>query len=498
MARSAASTDELHAIGVWRRRVGGALFVGGCVDGFAVLAVGAAATLLALRLFGFGVEPHPLWGAALVLPLAQGALRARRGLPTQAQAALQIDRRLGLDSHLVTGTEVDASAWRSQWAPRLAGLEAALPRLKVTRLLVRALPAAALLATVLLLPPPSRAPARGVVASSAVTDALERFEEKLGKLEEEKALLPEVREELRDRLQALQERVARADPVPWSEVDNLHEKLEREQGKTAASLAKTRATAASLAARGGQGEDGRPDREQAARMLEAAREAGLTETLSPELSQAVESAEGPDEAVDAGLLPDDAETLQALAEALGATAGERLAQLATSGVISAEDVAELEKLLASDPQASPFSDAERACALCRGAAHKRDACPSCQGTGKEAGRGAKRGEGKPGSGGIQRGRADADLEHTGATEGDSEGLAPQRLPAGAKAPQPSVRLGVSRGEPTTSPIRDEGSGGAGGAGGEGYGAATWHRRLAPHVRDVVRGFFRDAPGDAGR
>jgi|GEM_PF-6126457 len=74
-------------------------------------------------------------------------------------------------------------------------------------------------------------------------------------------------------------------------------------------------------------------------------------------------------------------------------------------------------------------------------------------------------------------------------------MAPQRLPPGAKAPQPSVRLGVSRGEPTANPIRD---GNAGGAGAEGPGAATWHRRLAPHVRDVVRGFFRDASGGAGR
>ena len=109
------------------------------------------------------------------------------------------------------------------------------------------------------------------------------------------------------------------------------------------------------------------------------------------------------------------------------------------------------------------------------------------------GSGGKEGDGRPGSGGITRGRADAALEHTGETEGDTKGMAPQRLPPGAKAPQPSFRLSVGRGEPTANPIRD---GNPGGAGAEGPGVATWHRRLAPHVRDVVRGFFRSAPPTA--
>ncbi len=109
------------------------------------------------------------------------------------------------------------------------------------------------------------------------------------------------------------------------------------------------------------------------------------------------------------------------------------------------------------------------------------------------GAGAKDGDGRPGSGGVSRGRGDATLEHTGETEGDTKGLAPQRLPPGAKAPQPSFRLGVGRGEPTVNPVRD---GNTGGAGAEGPGVATWHRRLAPHVRDVVRGFFRTAPAGA--
>ena len=370
-----AVSAEAHALRRWRRRIGGALFLGGCVDAFAVLAVGGAATLLGLRLFGVAVDPHPSWLAALVLPLAYGGLRARRGLPTPAEAALQIDRRLSLEGHLLTGTEVDASAWRARWAPRLAEVGAALPRVRGTRLLLRALPAAALLATVLLLPPPALARARGVVANPAVKDALERFEAKLEKLVEEKVLRPEVRESLEKRLEALKERVERSDPVPWSDVDTLHESLDREQGRTAASLEKTRAAAASLAAKDGQGDDGRPDREQAAQMLEAAHDARLTETLSPELRKAAEAATGADGAVDAGLLPDDAKTLDALAEALGATAGERLGELAESGVISPGELAELEKLLAGDSQGNPFSEAERACPLCKGAPQKKDACP---------------------------------------------------------------------------------------------------------------------------
>ena len=39
------------------------------------------------------------------------------------------------------------------------------------------------------------------------------------------------------------------------------------------------------------------------------------------------------------------------------------------------ELVSLEKLLASDPQANPFSDTERACALCKGEPQKKDACP---------------------------------------------------------------------------------------------------------------------------
>jgi hypothetical protein len=87
---------------------------------------------------------------------------------------------------------------------------------------------------------------------------------------------------------------------------------------------------------------------------------------------------------------------------------------------------------------------------------------------------------------VDRGRADAELSLTGSTPEGSEAAKPQRLPPGSPAPSPSLRIGLGRAAPETNPVRD---GGAGSAADEGFGAASWQRRIAPRHRDAVRAFF---------
>ncbi len=99
--------------------------------------------------------------------------------------------------------------------------------------------------------------------------------------------------------------------------------------------------------------------------------------------------------------------------------------------------------------------------------------------------------GRPGRGGIDRGRGDANLDFTGSTKEAKDASKPERLPPGAARPAPSILLGVSRAEPQGKAVRDTG---AGSAGAEGFGAAAWRRRIVPRHRDAVRGFFdSDAP-----
>lgn len=92
-----------------------------------------------------------------------------------------------------------------------------------------------------------------------------------------------------------------------------------------------------------------------------------------------------------------------------------------------------------------------------------------------------------GSGGIDRGRGDADLRYGEEAEGGAERFLPRALdPARWLDPGSSALLGVGSTAPAVDP-QAEGAGleaveGAGGAG-------TWRRRLAPRHREAVRGFF---------
>src|SRR6187401_3136875 len=106
MSHGPARSDlEARAIRAWRGRVLAGLFLGGFADALTLLCGGAAAILLLLRVFHVTVEPSASWAAALLLPVAFGVWRARRGRPTDLDCAVPLDRRLGLSGWLLTGLE---------------------------------------------------------------------------------------------------------------------------------------------------------------------------------------------------------------------------------------------------------------------------------------------------------------------------------------------------------------------------------------------------------
>lgn len=99
----------------------------------------------------------------------------------------------------------------------------------------------------------------------------------------------------------------------------------------------------------------------------------------------------------------------------------------------------------------------------------------------------------PGTGGVSRGRGDAELVWGEESPGAAERFRPAALdPARFLDPASSALVGVGSTSPAEAPAAESaGLAPVEGAGGE----SAWRRRLAPRHRQAVRGFF--GPRKAG-
>ena len=97
------------------------------------------------------------------------------------------------------------------------------------------------------------------------------------------------------------------------------------------------------------------------------------------------------------------------------------------------------------------------------------------------------GEGEPGSGGISRGRGDAELLFEGETEEQAGRFAERALPAATQMDREHSEL-VARGEALPEVAPEEGAAGDSRTS-ESTGAGAWRRRVAPRHRRAVREFF---------
>lgn len=94
---------------------------------------------------------------------------------------------------------------------------------------------------------------------------------------------------------------------------------------------------------------------------------------------------------------------------------------------------------------------------------------------------------QPGSGGVNRGRGDAEMTWGEESEGATDKFPLQVLPPAALEDlQNSGLLGVGRGSPTAEP-NAEAAGNAAVSGS--VGKAAWRRRLSPSHRQAVKTFF---------
>jgi len=88
---------------------------------------------------------------------------------------------------------------------------------------------------------------------------------------------------------------------------------------------------------------------------------------------------------------------------------------------------------------------------------------------------------------VSRGPGEAALSFSGETPGRSDAFEARELPpAEFLDPESSVLLGVGATAPTVDPVGEQAGASAGGAS---AGRASWKRRIAPHHREAVQGFF---------
>jgi hypothetical protein len=94
---------------------------------------------------------------------------------------------------------------------------------------------------------------------------------------------------------------------------------------------------------------------------------------------------------------------------------------------------------------------------------------------------------RPGRGGVSRGRADAELTWGDESPGRTDQFEPEQLPdARVLDTESTAIVGVGATRPDVEPVGQ--SGGAVDVSAS-TGRSAWKRRLAPHHRDAVQGFF---------
>ena len=276
-------------------------------------------------------------------------------------------------------------------------------------------------------------------------------------LDEAEVLEEEEEQELREEIEKLAEETEHT-PLThekWETVDALREKMRLRLETASLTVSKARDAAATLAAAG----------------LGDGQKLSMEQTMQLE-KQAIE-------------------TLRKLAEngefsKLSSQARSELQRLIKDGKFSS-DPAERQKQLEAleeflDQEADRLSECRE---KCDGGACPRCGSGQCQGEGNCPG---VDGDGRPGRGGINRGRGDAPI--TWGDESDEQGVKFKEtvLPPGLLDDPKNEVIGINPTAPEVAPA-DSAPRAAARAGDPSAGRETWNRRLRPRHRRVVRNYF---------
>jgi hypothetical protein len=390
-----------------------------------------------------------LWLAPVIASIPAMLLTLSRSYRPEQIAALA-DSLNGGEGTLLAVLEIQDSSWVSSRA--IAGFsQFPMPRLRVWRKLCAIVPAAAFLATALMMPQRTTAAAKGMLANDIAAD----LQATLNELKKQDVITPNEDKQFQDEIERIRKDASeKLDASSWEASDAMREKFAAKLAEKQDAMKWAADSLSNFAAAGDS-------------------DASMTKALAGELGTAI------DKLAQTGLLANAPGDLQKLLGGKDAIAGGKM-QLP-------KDTASLRKLAAS---------------LSKYLAGRSGELAAIGKLGKEAGRfdptefplfsdeRGPDGDGDPGSGGINRGRGDADLTW-GKESAMSDRFKSVPLPPGSyRSPDDWTPLAVLPGAPKESPEASLASSGIQYAGVTGQAAVR--RTLAPRHYSAVKKYFENS------
>ena len=455
----------------FQRRILLGEFLHRAADALAVFLLVFGTIVLAVRLAVPQLWPHVLWLTAGAVPVAGVAWwLARQRQPSRRETIAMLDRRLEAGGLLMTLAERPDNEWSAHLPTIQSWWQNALPRIFPKRFSsYLAMPL--LFAVAACFVPLREAKSTPTVPLAVARNATEQLEELKEALDQAEILQAEEKQEFEDEVARLQEETQDT-PLThenWETVDALTERLQLRVDNAAAQNSKFQEAVAQLAkAAGGEGEQRSPEaREQLERDV-----AEAIEQLSKQGAAATEIAPGKPGSGKKSLK----DQLQSLMK------GGR-ARLPTDPQERQELLDALKKELAQEQKKlSEIRKKCQACSKCKGAG-----TGECESEGLSDQPGENK-DGRPGRGGINRGRGDADLSYGDEANDNGVKFKETILPPGfADKPKDEItgiQLIAPNEDPATAAVT-----GAPQTINPSSGHATWNRKLSPKHRNIVRKFF---------
>lgn len=435
------------------------------------------AVLVLRAVVGFN-SPALVWGSAgLVAMAASAAVLAYRRIPSHESARALIDCHSRCGGLLMASSEIGLGVWQERMPPLV------VPRLcwRGRRTWGLFWAACAFVAISFAVPQRYVTPMsqRPLNVESEVAD----LQRKIEILEEEQVLEPEQATEMAKKLERVAAEARGEDPAKtWEALDHLDEAAAAAARQSAEeALAKTEKAAKAESLARGLGEAA-ADLDPAALSQAMEKLAELVNKAAAD-NEALRSALGEEmcSACQAGSL--DLGQCKELAACLGqckeGLAG-KLAQLAEAGLISPQALDKIAELGQCDGAGlAEFLKEGEGEGLGLSCSEQIDLWLA---------------EGRPGQGGVDRGRGDAPMTWTDPSSEEGVDFTEQALPPASVAALKENRLvGVSIGAPTVgAPAEPTGQGGLDGAA-AGGGSAHTHTILPRHRGSVKRYFEREEP-----
>lgn len=461
-------------IDLFQRRVMFGEFLHRAADALAIFLFVFGSAVLVVRLAVPGLWPHVLWLAVAAVPVAAAAWwLARRKLQSRRETIAMLDKRLEAGGLLMTLSERPDSEWQAHLPQVQALWKNALPRLFPRRFAsYLALPLVFAVAACFV--PLREAKATPVTPRAVAQNATQQLEELKDSLDEAQVLEEEEKKQFEEEVAKLQQETKET-PLThenWETVDALTEKLQLRVDDAAAKASKFEEAVAQLAkAAGGDGQKMSPEaQEQLEKDVEEA-----IEQLSKRGSESTDINPGKQGAGPKGLK----DKLQKLMK-------DGKAKLPTDAKEREQALNDLkEELEKEKKKLSELRKKCEACSKCKGGLCDKDGdCESDQYSDKPG----ESKSGKPGRGGVTRGRGDAEM--TWGDEADAKGTQFKEviLPPGfADKPKDEIAgiqlIAPNEEAPATAAKGSQRQMDAS------TGNATWNRKLSPRHRNVVRKFF---------